>query len=86
MKIKIEATTVYEGEDPYVVIQTVDEPSPAGLVAGFPGDLDHEEWAMEYLMQYTGTGRTEGDAGYFVKVLECDDRPDLVGLEVEAFG
>jgi len=87
MKIKIKATTVYDGESPYEVTQTVDEPSPAGLVAGFPNeDLDHEEWAMEYLMQYTGTGRTSGNAGYFVEVLECDDRPDLVGLAVESFG
>lgn len=85
MKIKIKATSIYD-DDKYETTLTVDEPSPAGLVPGFAGDLDHEEWAMEYLMQYTGTGRTSGNAGYFVEVLECDDRPDLVGLKAEAFG
>lgn len=39
-------------------------------------------------MQFTGTGRTgpRDSAGYFVEVLECAERPDLVGFEVESFG
>jgi hypothetical protein len=49
-------------------------------------DDDLEEWGMEYLMQYTGTGRTSGHAGYFVKVLESPERPALVGFELESYG
>jgi hypothetical protein len=47
---------------------------------------DLEDWGMEHLMQFTGTGRTTGEAGYFVEVLESPERPSLVGFKVEAFG
>lgn len=79
MKVKIKATTVYAGDpEEYVTIQTVDVPSP--------GEGDPEDWANDYLLEFTGTGRTSGTGGYFVEVLECGLRPDLVGTKAEAYG
>lgn len=47
---------------------------------------DHEDlnmWAEDHLYPLTGTGRTEGDAGYFVTVLKCPYYPALEGNEFE---
>lgn len=44
---------------------------------------DLDEWAEEHLMPLTGTGRTEGDAGYFLTITKFDARPELVGTEYE---
>jgi hypothetical protein len=44
---------------------------------------EYEEWAEEHLYPETGTGRTEGDACYFVTITRFDERPDLVGREFE---
>lgn len=48
-------------------------------------DADDElvqEWAFAWLYPHTGTGRTEGDAGYFVEIIGAS-RKDLVGREFE---
>ena len=78
MKVTIKSTSVYE-DDKVTYIQEVDVPEPAPKA-----DLD--DWGTDYLLEFTGTGRPSGYAGYFVEVLECVSRPDLVGLEVESFG
>lgn len=44
---------------------------------------DWSEWAEEHLFPLTGTGRTEGDAGYFLTITRCDEVPELVGQEFE---
>jgi hypothetical protein len=44
-----------------------------------PHDLD--DWAEDHLMPLTGTGRTKGDAGYFVKITASPDLPILMGSE-----
>lgn len=81
MKLKIKCTNVYAGEE-IVNVQDVDVPAPD---SDFTND-ELEDWGMEELMQFTGTGRTSGHAGYFVEVLECAERPELVGFEVSAEG
>lgn len=43
---------------------------------------DFEDWAYAWIYPHTGTGRTEGDAGYFVEVIEASD-PSWVGREFE---
>lgn len=43
---------------------------------------DLDEWAEDNLFPLTGTGRTKGDAGYFVKIIDAD-LPGYVGLEFE---
>lgn len=48
-----------------------------------PGDDDLEDWAEDVLFPFTGTGRTEGDAGYFLKITACERRPELVGRTFE---
>lgn len=88
MKIKIKCTNVYDDET-IENIQEVDVPSPFGYFTSddqVAEDLD--EWAQEELFQFTGTGRTKPRdyAGYFVEVLECEERPELIGLEVESYG
>ena len=50
-----------------------------------PDDEDLDDWADEHLFPLTGTGRTDGAAGYFVKVIESTD-PDLIGKDWEWFG
>lgn len=76
MKVVALYTDVYEGVE-YRRTETLDVPAPAG------GDV--EEWLEEHLSPLCGLGRT-GYAGYFIEVLECPDRPDLVGAEYESMG
>nr|BFE56393.1 hypothetical protein GCM10020063_009190 [Dactylosporangium thailandense] len=52
-----------------------------------PADQDsgaYDDWAQEYIFAETGTGRTGGNAGYFVRIT-ASTNPDLVGREF-AFG
>lgn len=45
-----------------------------------PSDVElREDWAWDHLFPLTGTGREEGDAAYFVTVLDCPADPSLVG-------
>ena len=41
-----------------------------------------DEWLYEYIWSATGTGRTEGNSAYFVKVTKCTN-PVFVGREFE---
>lgn len=51
-----------------------------------PDDLsDHDalnEWAVEELFELTGTGRTEGNSCYELKIIRCTE-PGLVGRTFE---
>ena len=44
---------------------------------------DEEDWAYRELFPWTGSGRESGEAGYFLEITSCDDRPDLVGRKFE---
>lgn len=46
-------------------------------------DEDLDDWAYDELFPLTGTGREDGEAGYFLKITACSERPDLVGREFE---
>jgi hypothetical protein len=48
------------------------------------GSDAYDDWAYEYIFAQTGTGRTDGDAGYFVRIT-ASTIPDLIGREF-AFG
>lgn len=56
-----------------------------GVEVPAPGDLDDDEgmetWAYDHLFPLTGTGRTEGDAGYFVTIARSPDLPALEGRQ-----
>lgn len=56
------------------------------LVPPPPAGYDEDtlnEWAEDELYEFTGTGRTEGDAGYFLTILQCESDPALVDTEFE---
>jgi hypothetical protein len=76
MQITIKIDNVYEDGDEVTNVDTVDVVHPEP-------DVDLDDWAYDELFPLTGTGREEGDAGYFVQITECADRPDLVGREFE---
>lgn len=46
-------------------------------------DTEWDAWAYDYLYSETGTGREEGDAGYFVEITASPDDPTLVGQKFE---
>jgi hypothetical protein len=49
-----------------------------------PDDLAHlEDWSYDYIYPHTGTGREEGDAGYFATITESDDVPAMLGKTFE---
>lgn len=41
-----------------------------------------DAWSYEQIHVHTGTGRAEGDATYFVKIVESSE-PALVGCELD---
>lgn len=78
MKIELRIDNVYP-DDTITNVRTIDVPEPE--VEDMADNL--EDWAYDHFFPETGTGREHGDAGYFVKVIACDDRPDLVDREFE---
>lgn len=66
-------------DGPVKSIRKVEVPGPPDL----DDDEATDEWAYEHLFPLTGTGRTWGDAAYFVRVTEAPDLPALVGREFE---
>lgn len=70
-------TNVYDGEE-HINVCTIEVDTP-------PADVDAddlEEWAEDNLLPHTGDGHAvDQDAGYFVDIVACPDRPDLVGRE-----
>ena len=81
MTIKLRATfeNIYEDGEEVTNVYDLDVPEPeVGL-----NEDQWEEWAYDNLFPWTGTGREDGDAGYFVTIDQCEARPDLVGKEFE---
>lgn len=77
MHIELTIDNIYEDGDTVTthVVAEIEEP-PAE-------DTDEwEDWEQDNIFPHTGTGKTEGDSAYFVKVTACDD-PSLVGREFE---
>lgn len=64
-----------------------DVPDEADVEVPRPKDLTSDEgmetWAYAHLFPLTGTGRTEGDAGYFVTITDSPEMPALVGRRFE---
>lgn len=78
MKLTVKIDNVYP-DGTVTRVMMVDVPAPEVVDRG-----DHEsEWAEDHLLPLTGTGRTEGDAGYFVEITECREVPELVGRNYE---
>lgn len=75
MIIEATFTNIYEDGDEVVLHKT--------LTVAMPGVEVWDEWAEDWLLPETGTGRTEGDAGYFVEVTRADQCPGLVGRKFE---
>jgi len=77
MKMTVRFTDVYDGHEyPRTEVLDVTEPPAAG------DDLD--DWAYDAIYPSTGTANfTHESSGYFAKITECDQRPDLVGHEFE---
>lgn len=63
---------VYElyGTIKTIVETEIDPPPPED-------DETYEDWLQDHIFEHTGTGRTDGDAGYFVEVLQSSD-PDAL--------
>lgn len=72
MHIEVTIDNVYD-DGTVTTHEVADVPAPTG---------DIDAWAEEHLYYLTGTGRTSGDAGYFLKVIACEI-PELVGREFE---
>jgi hypothetical protein len=69
LDLSIENT--YEDGDEVTTTATATLPLPPF------GDEEREEWANEHIMPLTGTGKTDGDAWYDVKVT-ASNMPDLI--------
>ncbi|PZU04558.1 MAG: hypothetical protein DI630_00085 [Gordonia sp. (in: high G+C Gram-positive bacteria)] len=74
MQITIEIEDTYANGDEFVRTDTVTVEPPAG------GE-DLQDWAADTLLEFTGQGGiyVDIDGTYDIKVLECADRPELVG-------
>lgn len=75
-KVKIKVDNVYDNGT-ITETKEVEIPLPPDQL----GD-DYDEWAYDNLFCHTGTGRTHGEAGYFVEVLESE-LASLVGEKFE---
>jgi hypothetical protein len=79
IRLTVKITNIYPGRKPIEEERQVVVPRPR--------DVDNRAglavWAEANLFPLTGTGQTEGDAGYFVTVTESPDLPALTGHECE---
>lgn len=78
MKITVKVDNIYEDGTEVTVTEEADIEEPWGE----PDTDDWEDWADEQLFPLTGTGKTEGDAGYFLEITACEDA-SLVGQKFE---
>ncbi|MCK0441258.1 hypothetical protein MUG78_17810 [Gordonia alkaliphila] len=77
MKITILFTDVYDGKE-FTRTETHDMTIAPDV--NDPNHEDVEDWAEDNVFPHTGLGRS-GEAGYFAKILSCEERPYLVGHE-----
>lgn len=73
MQLTVKYTDVYDGAE-YPRTETFDAPVPVG---------DIDDWAYDHIYSRSGDGRSHGESGYFAKITECPERPDLVDREFE---
>lgn len=79
--VECEIDNVYELYDSVTTYKTATIPEPpAGTQQG---DDAFEDWASDHLLELTGVGHEDGNSAYFLEIIKCDERPDLVGLEFE---
>ncbi len=76
MQLTVLFTDVYEGAE-YPRTESFDVPEPS------VDDDDLTDWADEHLYPRTGSGRPDGEAGYWAEITACPDRPELVGREFD---
>lgn len=77
--VTLEILNIYEDGDQVVThVETKIPPPP------IDDDDAFEDWQQDHIFEHTGTGKTEGDAAYFVEITSSS-RPDLlpVGTEYE---
>lgn len=80
IELELYIENYYDG-DMVVTTPTARVPSPAGL-----SEDELEDWADDNLFEHTGTGQTEGNSAYTVKITAADPAdavPGLVGREFE---
>ncbi|MEV4642755.1 hypothetical protein AB0J80_35975 [Actinoplanes sp. NPDC049548] len=68
----------YELYDTVTVITTVTIPLPPSE----QNEEAYDAWSYDHIYAETGTGRTDGDSWYFVRVTEST-APELLGREFE---
>lgn len=73
--LHLQILNCYPDEDVMEEQGGVEVPAPPNL------EDDLEDWAYEHLFPLTGTGRTKGDAAYFVTIARSPDLPALEGRE-----
>lgn len=98
MKVTLSIENVYDDGSIWTTVETEIEEPPLPYVtetgvthdhepAGFLTEEEEEarsEWEWDVIAQYTGTGREEGEAAYFVEVIESSDQDLLpVGTKFE---
>lgn len=84
MRYVVLITNIYEGGDEFESYEHFDAPKmPAWTEKGEA----HADWWDDHVGQFTGTGRPEGDAGYFAEIVQClPANPLIVTEDDEAIG
>lgn len=84
VEVTLVIDNIYEdGDEIRTTVRTTIAAPPYPLVPDFDSSSDEFcEWEQDEIFQHTGTGKTEGDASYFVEVTESD-RPDLIPVGTE---
>lgn len=82
MKMQVMVYNVYP-EGTVEIQHDIDVPPPPADPDERAKQDDDGDWAYDHLYPLTGTGRTTGNAGYFVEILKCDEDESLVGVEFE---
>lgn len=82
--VTLKIDNIYEdGDQIETTVQTQVEEPPYPLVPNFDSSSDAFcEWEQDEIFTHTGTGNTEGDASYFVEVMESS-QPDLIPVGTE---
>lgn len=82
--ITIHIDNFYVDDGDHVLVDKTITVPPAPLDrAQDSGESEYDLWAEDYLYPHTGTGREEGDAGYFVEITASPDDATLVGQKFE---
>lgn len=74
--IKVRVDNIYEDGEEITLERE------AAIAAPPADENERSDWEQEEIFALTGTGRTTGEAGYFVEVLESSD-PDVIPVGTE---